>query len=48
MQHEVKYGERVLDDGTKEPSNALGCVKCTENDKTYLVAIQGQKIRKGR
>lgn len=40
--HEVKYGEKVLPDGTKEPSKLLGYVKCGKD--IYLVAVAGKEL----
>ena len=40
--HELKYGERVNEDGTKTPSKMLGYVKC--GDKAYLSTINGKSI----
>lgn len=41
--HKVKYGERVLSDGKREPSKMLGFVKC-QDESVYLVAINGKKV----
>jgi hypothetical protein len=41
--HPVEYGNRVLPDGTREPSTMLGFVKC-DNGKTYLVGLAGRSI----
>jgi hypothetical protein len=38
--HELKYGDRVLSDGTKEPTTMLGYVNC--ENKTYLVEVAGE------
>jgi hypothetical protein len=43
-QHLVLYGEKVLDDGSKVPSNMLGYVQCRK--ASYVVAINGQIWRK--
>lgn len=40
--HPVEYGERILPDGTKEPTDMLGFVGC--NGSNYLVAIKGRLI----
>lgn len=42
-QHEVKYGEKVNPDGTKEPSKLLGYVNCGK--KSYLVAVKGMRLK---
>ena len=41
--HEITYGEKVLDDGTKEPSNMLAFYRC--GDKTYLAGIDGKLLK---
>jgi len=41
--HKVRYGERVLADGTWQPSKLLGFIKC--GGKPYLVAINGKLIK---
>lgn len=41
--HRVKYGNRILPDGTKEPSNLLAFFKC--GGKSYLCGINGVDIR---
>ena len=41
--HRVEYGKKILEDGTTEPSNTLGFVKC-KNGKTYLVAVNGKRV----
>lgn len=40
--HEVRFGNRVLLDGTKEPSKALAFVNC--NNEAYLVGILGKRV----
>jgi hypothetical protein len=40
--HEVMYGEKVLPDGTKEPSKLLAFYKCGEH--SYLCGIDGRAI----
>jgi hypothetical protein len=40
--HKVKYGKKVLKDGTKVPTNMLGFVKCGNN--SYLVSIEDKLI----
>ena len=42
--HEITYGERVLEDGTKEPSKMLAFYDC--NGKTYLAGIDGKLIKR--
>lgn len=41
-EHQVSYGERVLADGTREPSKLLAIVKCGEH--AYLVGLDGRSI----
>lgn len=41
--HPVSYGERILEDGTREPSDFLGFVKCT-NGSSYIVSIKGRAL----
>ena len=41
--HKVKSVERVLSDGTWQPSALLGFIKC--RGKAYLVAINGKLIK---
>ena len=43
--HKVRYGERVLSDGARQPSKMAGFIKC--RGKAYLVAINGKRINKG-
>ena len=40
--HEIKYGEVILEDGTRKPSNMLGFINCGK--KTYLVSIKDKLI----
>lgn len=40
--HRVEYGEKVLKDGTKEPSRLLGFYRC--GGHAYLCAIGGMSI----
>lgn len=40
--HRVCYGDRILNDGTKEPSKLLAFFKCDQNGKTYLHGINGR------
>lgn len=40
--HEVRYGNEVLEDGTKVPSKMLAFVDC--GDSTYLVGLDGKRI----
>jgi len=42
--HKVKYGDRVLEDGTKVPSKVLAYIKCDNNDQVYLVGISGKLL----
>ena len=41
--HKVKYCERILPDGTMQPSKLVGFIKC--GGKPYLVAINGKLIK---
>ena len=41
--HKVRYGERVLSDGTRQPSKMAGFIIC--RGKAYLVAINGKRIK---
>lgn len=43
-EHPVKYGKRVLKDGTKIPDKTLAFFKC--EGKTYLCGINGRDIRR--
>jgi hypothetical protein len=45
-EHEVKYGDRVLKDGKREPSKLLAFYSCGE--KSYLAGINGERICRGR
>lgn len=40
--HQILYGHRVLEDGTRVPTRAIGFVKC--GDGCYLVAVDGKSI----
>jgi hypothetical protein len=42
--HEVKYGEKVNADSTRQPSKMLAFVSCGE--KSFLVGIQGKVIER--
>lgn len=44
-EHEVGYGEKVNPDGTREPSKMLAFLTCPKNDTTYLIGIEGKKIK---
>lgn len=44
QQHPVEYGEKVLPDGSRERSNALGFYRCGE--KSYLCALYGRDVMK--
>jgi hypothetical protein len=39
QEHAIHHGERVLDDGTREPSDILQFYKC--GDTVYLAGIRG-------
>jgi len=40
--HKVRYGDEIMKDGTKKPSDLLSFYKCGEN--IYLGAIKGKSI----
>jgi len=40
--HDIVYGEKVLPDGTTEPSKLLAFYTCGE--KTYLAGVNGKNI----
>ena len=42
--HRISYGESVLDDGSKVPSNMFAFYKC--NGQEYLAGINGKDIRR--
>ena len=42
--HQVEYGNRILDDGTKVPCKMLAFISCPENEKSYLVGLIGKKL----
>lgn len=42
--HEVKYGDKINDDGTKTPSKMLAFITCPENNTSYLVGIEGKLL----
>ncbi len=41
--HKVKYGMRVLEDGTKVPSKTIAFVRC--GGSTYLAGVNGKRWR---
>ena len=41
--HKVKYGKKVLKDGTKVPTNMLGFIKC--GNKFYLASIDNKLLK---
>jgi hypothetical protein len=41
-EHDISYGEKVLDDGTKAPSKSLAFYKC--GDEVYLAGINGKEL----
>ena len=43
-EHEVRYGEELIEDGTWKPSKVLAFITCPENDATYLVGIKGSLL----
>ena len=45
-EHEVKYGDKVLEGGTKEPSKLLAYFNCGE--RTILCGIDGKVVRPKR
>jgi len=42
VEHEIKYGEKVLPDGTKIPSKMLAYYKC--GGACYLAGVNGKSI----
>ena len=40
--HPVEYGEKVLPDGSKEPSLILAFYRCGK--KSYLAAVNGKSV----
>jgi len=44
-QHIVKYGDKILKDGTKVESKLLAFITCPITNKSYMVGINGMKIR---
>jgi hypothetical protein len=42
--HEVKYGQKIMPDETREDDNTLAYINCPENEKSYLVAVMGRDI----
>lgn len=42
--HKVEYGEEILKDGTRVPSELLAFVKCIKNEEAYLVGVAGKRI----
>jgi hypothetical protein len=40
--HKVKYGDEVMEDGTKKKCTLLSFYKC--GGKTYLAGIRGKRI----
>ena len=42
--HRVKYGDEILENGTKKPSKLLGFYTC--QGKEYLASIAGKDIRR--
>jgi phage terminase large subunit GpA-like protein len=43
--HEVRYGSKVEPDGSLTPSRLLAYVKCPDNNRSYLVGIDGHKFK---
>jgi len=48
LEHEVLYGQEEKPDGTKIPSKKLAFMKCSEQDKLYLIGIDGKYIWGGK
>lgn len=44
--HEVLYGDKVNEDGTKTKSKLIAYINCPENDASYLVGIEGKCVNK--
>uniref|UniRef100_A0A6H1ZCW3 Uncharacterized protein n=1 Tax=viral metagenome TaxID=1070528 RepID=A0A6H1ZCW3_9ZZZZ len=42
--HRIKYGDKILENGTKKPSKLLGFYTC--QGKNYLASIAGKDIRR--
>lgn len=42
--HGIKYGKRILDDGSKVNDDTLAFVSCPKSDALYLVGIHGREI----
>lgn len=40
--HDVKYGERILEDGTRVPSTDIGFYTC--DGRSYLCAVRGRSV----
>ena len=43
--HQIEYGDRILEDGTKIPTKILAFYKCPETKKTYLAGIDGRRLK---
>jgi len=44
-QHIIKYGDKILEDGTKVKSKLLAYITCPKTNNSYMVGINGYKIR---
>jgi len=44
-QHIIKYGDEILEDGTKVESKLLAFITCPITNKSYMVGLNGMKIR---
>ncbi len=42
--HKVEFGQKVLADGSREPSDFLGFIKCPDTGKLYLVGMGGKQL----
>ena len=40
--HRVRYPDKIMPDGTKQPSKLFAIIKCKH--KSYLVGLDGKKI----
>ena len=43
--HDIKYGEVILEDGTRKKDKGLAFVNC--GDSTYLVGVKGKRLEGG-
>lgn len=43
--HEVKYGYKINEDGSKTLSKNFAYVKCPKTDEAFLVGFHGRKLK---